>query len=147
MSFSDFLIMRQELTLVIVALLVLVFEIALPDEKKKSIIPIGIILFAFVTLLGFLPATTGKLFGGMYQNGLLTILMKNLLNIALLIILLQSVNWLKKQENEGKIAEYFILLFSTIIGMDYMISSGDFLMFYLGLELATIPATALAAYD
>ncbi len=31
--------------------------------------------------------------------------------------------------------------------MDFMISSGDFLMFYIGLELATIPATVLAAYD
>ena len=28
-----------------------------------------------------------------------------------------------------------------------MISSGHFLMFYLGLELATIPLAALAAYD
>jgi NADH-quinone oxidoreductase subunit N len=31
--------------------------------------------------------------------------------------------------------------------MDFMISSGDFLMFYIGLELATIPATILAAFD
>ncbi len=147
MSLSDFLLMRQELMLVIAALLVLIVEIALPDEKKKRIIPISLILFGIVTVAGFLPATAGKLFGGMYQTSLLTILMKNLLNVALLIILLQSANWLKKKENEGKIAEYFILLFSTVIGMDYMISSGDFLMFYLGLELATIPATALAAYD
>ena len=28
-----------------------------------------------------------------------------------------------------------------------MISSGDFLMFYIGLELATIPIAALAAFD
>jgi NADH-quinone oxidoreductase subunit N len=28
-----------------------------------------------------------------------------------------------------------------------MISSGHFLMFYLGIELATIPLAALAAYD
>jgi NADH-quinone oxidoreductase subunit N len=31
--------------------------------------------------------------------------------------------------------------------MDFMISSGDFLMFYLGLETATIPLAALAAFD
>jgi len=31
--------------------------------------------------------------------------------------------------------------------MNFMISSGDFLMFYIGLELATIPIAALAAYD
>ena len=38
-------------------------------------------------------------------------------------------------------------MLSTLIGMQYMISSGDFLMFYLGLELATIPLAALAAFE
>ena len=31
--------------------------------------------------------------------------------------------------------------------MNFMISSGHFLMFYIGIELATIPIAALAAYD
>ena len=35
--------------------------------------------------------------------------------------------------NRNKASEYLILLFSTLIGMDFMISSGDFLMFYIGL--------------
>jgi len=44
-------------------------------------------------------------------------------------------------------SEYFILIMSTLIGMDFMISSGHFLMFYIGLELATIPVAALAAFE
>ena len=72
--------------------------------------------------------------------------MKNILNVGVLIILLQSNSWLRKPDNREKISEYFVLLFSTLIGMYFMISSGDFLMFYLGLELATIPMAALAAY-
>jgi len=82
----------------------------------------------------------------MYRTNNLLVLMKNILNIGVLIILLQSVTWLKQPENREKISEYFILLFSTLIGMNFMISSGDFLMLYLGLELATIPLAALAAY-
>ena len=31
--------------------------------------------------------------------------------------------------------------------MNFMISAGDFLMFYLGLELATIPMASLVAYN
>src|SRR5674476_1292205 len=31
--------------------------------------------------------------------------------------------------------------------MNFMISSGHFLIFYIGIELATIPIAALAAYD
>ena len=33
------------------------------------------------------------------------------------------------------------------MGMFYMISSGNLLMFYLGLELSTIPLAALANFD
>jgi NADH-quinone oxidoreductase subunit N len=83
----------------------------------------------------------------MYNATPLLVTMKNILNIALLIVMLQSVKWLQKDENIRKASEYFILLFSTLIGMDFMISSGDFLMFYIGLELATIPATVLVAFD
>ena len=72
--------------------------------------------------------------------------MKNILNVGVMIILFQSNGWLRNPDNKAKMSEYFILLFSTLIGMYFMISSGDFLMFYLGLELATIPMAALAAY-
>jgi len=82
----------------------------------------------------------------MYHTDGLTILMKNILNVGVLIILLQSVAWLRKEENSEKISEFYILLLSTLVGMNFMISSGDFLMLYLGLELATIPMAALAAF-
>ena len=74
-------------------------------------------------------------------------MLKNVLNIGVFIIFLQSAGWLRKDENEGKISEFFILILSTLIGMNFMISSGDFLMFYLGLELATIPIAGLAAFE
>ena len=73
--------------------------------------------------------------------------MKNILNIGAFLVFIQSVTWLKKEENYDKISEYFILLISTLIGMNFMISSGHFLMFYIGIELATIPIAALAAFD
>jgi len=97
-------------------------------------------------VIGFLPAESGVMFGGMYKTTALTILMKNILNIGVMIILFQSNSWLSKADNKEKMSEYFLLLFSTLIGMYFMISSGDFLMFYLGLELATIPMAALSAY-
>ena len=63
------------------------------------------------------------------------------------IVLLQSVSWLGRKEYEGRTSEYHIILLSTLAGMDFMISAGHFLMFYIGLELATIPLAALVAYD
>jgi NADH-quinone oxidoreductase subunit N len=147
MNLTTFLIMRQELLLVLLTLLILIIDLAMAENKKHLVIRIALVLFGAVTIAGFLPSKEGSLFGGMYTSTPLLTAMKNILNIALLIVLLQSVNWMQNKENANKTSEYFILLFSTLVGMDFMISSGDFLMFYLGLELATIPATVLVAFD
>jgi NADH-quinone oxidoreductase subunit N len=40
-----------------------------------------------------------------------------------------------------------MLLLSTLLGMFFMISGGNLLMFYLGLELSTIPLAAAANFD
>ena len=141
------LIMRHELLLVTITVILLIIEIFLPIGKKHKIIPFAVIFMAIVTILGFIPGPSGSMFGGMYQTSNLILLMKNILNIGTLIVFIQSVNWLTKGENKEKIGEFFILLLSTLIGMDYMISSGDFMMFYLGLELATIPVATLTAWE
>ena len=146
MSLSDILIMRNELLLTFMAMILLTIDLNLNHAKKSRIIPITIGLFMVVTLIGFIPQPDQTLFGGMYQTNGLVQLMKNILNIGALIILFQSVTWLKSPANETKISEFFFLLVSTLVGMNFMISSGDFLMLYLGLELATIPIAALAAF-
>ena len=146
MSLSDLLTMRNELLLTFMALLLLTIDLNLNHAKKGLMIPIAIGMFLVVTLIGFIPQPDQALFGGMYHTNGLIQLMKNILNIGALIILFQSVGWLKSPSNSTKISEYFFLLVTTLIGMNFMISSGDFLMLYLGLELATIPIAALAAF-
>ena len=145
MDISNFIIMKHELLLTIATLILLIAEIAI--DNKKKIIPFAVGIFGLHTIYGFFGNVSGEIFGGMYQNSALIILMKNILNIGVFIILLQASTWLLKEENKARISEFFILLFSTLIGMNFMISSGDFLMFYLGLELATIPMAALVAYN
>lgn len=141
------LLMRHELLLVLITVILLVVEIALPAHRKRAIILPAIILFGLVMVIGFIPEPDGELFGGMYVTSDLIALMKNILNVGVFIVLLQSVGWLRMEENKDRISEYFLLMFSTLIGMQYMLSSGDFLMFYLGLELATIPLAALTAFE
>jgi len=147
MSLGTFLIMRQELLLIAAALLVLMAEIFWNPAKKKYLSLFSVIVFGVITMVGFIPSQTGALFGGMYISTGTTLLMKNILNIGVLLVFIQSVTWLGKEENSEKISEYFILLISTLIGMNFMISAGHFLMFYIGIELATIPIAALAAFD
>ena len=86
----------------------------------------------------------GELFGDMFHTSELLTFEKNLLNLGTLIISLQSYNWLKDHKH---VPEFYILLFSTLLGMFFMISSNNLLMFYLALELSTIPLAALANFD
>jgi NADH-quinone oxidoreductase subunit N len=139
--------MRHELLLTLAALLVLIAELFWDPGKKRSINLFSVGLFIVITIIGFLPSPSGTLFGGMYEVTDLRLIMKNILNIGALLVLIQSVTWLNKEENSEKISEYYVLLISTLTGMNFMISAGHFLMFYIGLELATIPVAALAAYD
>ncbi len=147
MSLSDWLLMRHELVLVVTILILLVLELNFDGERKKFIITITTLLFAGITLFGFIPAESGSLFGGMYMTDPLRILMKNILNLAVLIIFLQSGTYLRTTNNQQRISEFYLLIISSVIGLNYMISSGHFLMFYLGLELTTLPISALASYD
>jgi NADH-quinone oxidoreductase subunit N len=147
MNISQFFIMRHELLLTVAALIMLIAEIATSEKNTKRLIPFFIWIFTVITLVGFLPAESGILFGGSYQSNSLTVLMKNVLNIGVLIIFLQAEGWLKRDENADRISEYFLLTLSTLIGMNFMISAGDFLIFYIGLETATIPIAGLAAFD
>ncbi len=139
--------MRHEWALVAVVLVLLVFEIALPDDGKKKINIIAALLVTTVTIIGFLPAEQGTLFGGMYITDPLRLLMKNILNIGVVLIFLQSVHWLRQDLYQDRSSEFYMLILASLIGVNYMISSGHFLMFYLGIELTTIPIAALASYE
>lgn len=145
MNLESFLLMRHEILLVIALVIILIAELS--TENKKSIVNLSIVLFLVITAIGFLPVPEGTLFGGMYQTSKMTVLMKNILNIGTAILFFQVADWIKQKEYHNKISEFYLLIISTLIGMNFMISSGHFLMFYIGLELATIPIAALAAYD
>ena len=148
MNWSSFLIMRHEVILLVITLTLLMAEIALPRSKKESIIHLSLFLFGIHTIIGFLPLAEGELFGGMFRTNKLIHLVKNILNLGVLILLLQSADWIREHlVGDKKSSEFFLLLFSSLTGMYFMMSSGDFLMFYLGLELSTLPVAALAAYE
>ena len=147
MSLSELLLMRHEWALVVAILVLLLLELGLSAKRRKNIIPFATLLIAAITFIGFLPAEQGSLFGGMYITDPLRIMMKNILNLGVTLIFLQSGAWLRTDANKERITEFYMLLISSLIGIHYMISSGHFLMFYLGLELTTIPVAALASYE
>ncbi len=146
MNWHTLSIMRLEVLLTVLVLYQLIADLS-EKESKRLVINVTIFSFGIITLIGFLPSSNATLFGSMYISDELRVLLKSILNLSTLIILLQSTGWLNKPENQPKVGAFYLLIFSTLIGMDFMISAGDFLMLYLGLELATLPLTILAAFD
>ena len=148
MDSAAFLLMRHELSLLFLALLLLVAEIFVRDSRKHSLVDLSIFLFGIHTAMGFLSLPTGEIFGGSFTTTPLIHFFKNALNIGVLILLLQSAQWIKTQLVPlQKGSEFIIILFSSLLGLYFMISAGDFLMFYIGLELSTLPLAALAAIE
>lgn len=70
--------------------------------------------------------------------------MKAILSFGALIVLIQSKTWAIKSGKEG---EFYMLIVSTLIGMYVMMSAGHFLMFFLGLEMASVPLATTVAFD
>jgi len=95
-------------------------------------------------LLGFFQGGDATLFSGMFHTNRLIVLEKSMLNLATLIVSLQAYSWLK---GHRQVLEFYMLLLSTLLGFFFMISSGNLLIFYLGLELSTIPLAALSSFD
>jgi len=148
MNFSNFLLMRHEILLLAITMLLLIGEIFIHKNKKGSLVHLAIFLFGIHTAVGFLHLDESSLFGGMFRSNNMIHFFKNVLNVGVFILLLQSADWLQEKivdQNRG--TEFFILLFSSLLGMYFMISAGDFLMFYIGLELSTLPVAALAAFE
>lgn len=148
MNWNQIVLMRNEIVLTLIILLLLVSDLMVKEERKKTISNIAIGLFALHLLIGFIPMPEGSLFGGMYKTNHLIAGFKDILNIGVFLILLQSASWLHdKVQDITKIGEFYIVLFSSLLGIYFMVSAGHFLILYMGLELSVLPISALAAYD
>lgn len=93
------------------------------------------------------PTAELSAFGGMYQTNAAAGVMKTILAVGTLIVLIQSKKWLSRPDTEFKEGEFYMITVSTLLGMNMMISAGHFLMFFLGLEMASVPMACLVAFD
>ena len=138
-----FILMKHELIIAMIIFILLVLKIG-RDYSNMRILNIVNMLLLLNCAAGWLFNQQGSLFSGMFYTNELVVLEKNILNLGTLIISLQASSWLKTHEH---VPEFFMLLLSTLLGMFLMISSGNLLMFYLALELSTIPLAAMANFD
>jgi NADH-quinone oxidoreductase subunit N len=148
MDYSQFLNMRPELSLTAVIIILFLYDLFAGRKGRKLFQPVGCILLLIHTAVNIIPSEAAvEAFGGMYKSTPMADIVKSILSIGALIVVLQADTWLKRKDTEYKKGEFYVLTLSTLLGMFFMISSGNFLIFVLGLEMASIPMACLVAFD
>jgi NADH-quinone oxidoreductase subunit N len=136
--------MKFELLVTVIIFILLFIKLSSNEWKNKAALRFVNILLLINFAFGFFMNNDATLFGDTFVTTRLIELQKNILNLGALIISTQAYSWLRDHKH---VLEFYMLLLSTLLGMFLMISSGNLLMFYLGLELSTIPLAAICNFD
>lgn len=153
MDYSQFLLLKEELSLILVIVILFIADLFMsPDAHKNSGKPVlnsmlPVVLLTMHTLITIIPGPEADAFGGMYHNQPIQSIVKSILSIGTLIVFLMAHEWMRRPDTAIKQGEFYVLTLSTLLGMYFMISAGHFLMFFIGLETASIPMAALVAFD
>ncbi len=147
MNYISFLQLHDELSLLAVLVILLIYDIFAGEKALRYFQPVAIILFAVHTLLNCVPRDPFEVAGGMYQYVPMLTYVKTILNIGTIIIFLQAHHWLNSEESVIRRGEFYFLTLSTLLGMYFMMSAGHFLMFFIGIETASIPMATLVAFN
>lgn len=147
MNYSQFFNMIPEATLVAILIIVFLADLIMRGEKKQSALSLLMCVLLVVQTGICLVATPASAFGGIYITTAAVNVMKVILTVGTLVVCIMAHPWLSRNDVSNKVGEFFTLVASTLLGMYVMMSSGHFLMFFLGLEMASVPMACLVAFD
>lgn len=146
-DYSQFFNMMPEVTLTLVLVIVFIADLVAAKEAKRkwenNLVCALMTLHFLVNLSGSGDVTA---FGGMYYSTQAIAAVKSILAFGTILVLLQSYHWLNGQNTRSRQGEFYLLVISTLLGMNFMVSANNFLLFFLGLETASVPMACLVAY-
>lgn len=117
------------------------------DAPRKWFNPLVCILLTAHLLLNMGNPEAATTFGGMYYTNAAIGIIKTILAFGTLIVVIQSHEWMSRPDTQFKEGEFYILVVSTLLGMNMMVSANHFLLFFLGLETASVPMACLVGLD
>ena len=156
MNYGQFIYMFPECALVIALIIVFAFDFAMTKSGElrgeKSNVAIGrLTLFMLMSSVGLAifsamrQEDTITAFGGIYVATQAVNVMKLVLTFGTIIVVIMSEAWIATRQRIA--GEFYMLILSTLLGMFVMMSSGNFLLFFLGLEMASVPLACMVAFD
>ena len=143
---TSLLSMQAEAGLAVILVVMLLADLIIREPGHRKLQILGCILMAVQLALNIVPAE-GEAFGGMYRSTEMASVVKTVLTAGTLLVFMQAGEWLGREDTRGKAGEFYMLTLSTLLGMFLMVSAGSFMLFYIGLELASIPMACLVAFD
>ena len=141
--------MRPEIALMAAIVIAFLYDLIAGSKARKFFNPLMcmVMLACVAACVISFPREPGEIFGGMFSYEPVHSVLKCILAIGTLIVFLQADKWLGREDTEFKRGEFYVLTLSTLLGMYFMISAGHFLMFFIGMELASVPMACLVAFD
>ena len=138
--------MMPEAILVLMLLVVFFTDFCLHKSERKLEM-VGRMTMTLLICQTVMLTTTGpaEAFGGMYVATQAAQVMKLILTFGAFIVVMAQP-WLENEAHKYA-GEFHLLVLSTLLGMYVMMSSGSFLLFFLGLETASVPMACLVAFD
>ena len=134
--------------LLVLALMIVFFADFCLTKSERKVGVLGKLTAALLLCQTIMLTTVGpaEAFGGMYVAGQAAQVMKLILTFGTFIVVVMAEPWLEREASKYA-GEFHLLVLSTLLGMYIMMSSGSFLIFFLGLETASVPMACLAAFD
>ena len=151
-DYSQFLNMIPEVTLMAALMIVFItdlFTAKKPGEARNRnwFNPLVCVLMLAHIFINIWPTEASTAFGGMYMTNGSVGVIKTVLAFSVLIVFVQSREWLQREDTNFKEGEFYELVLATLLGMNMMVSANHFLLFFLGLEMASVPMACLVAFD
>jgi NADH-quinone oxidoreductase subunit N len=155
MNYGQFLYMFPECALVVALIIVFAFDFAMSKSGElrgeKPNTALGRLTWFMLMSVGFAISSvmrqedTITAFGGMYVATQAVNVMKMILTFGTFIVVMMADSWVATRQRIA--GEFYMLILSTLLGMFVMMSSGNFLLFFLGLEMASVPLACMVAFD
>ena len=147
MDYSQFFNMIPEATLMLALVIVFLADLIFKGERKHCYTSLLMYIALLAQTVVCFTASPAEAFSGLYEASAACNAMKGILTAGTFIVVVMAQSWLVKDEVKAVSGEFYTLTLSTLLGMYMMMSSGNFLMFFLGLEMASVPMACMVALN
>jgi NADH-quinone oxidoreductase subunit N len=147
MNFNDILALVPELYLTAAACLLLLLDAWMKPEQRNVLhwISVLVLLVAIYLVVAGQPDVPQAAFGGMFvRDGVAEILKVFALACTVLIFIFSRPYLVDRKLFQG---EFYTLMIFAVIGAMLLVSAGNLVMVYLGLELMALSSYALVALN